>query len=398
VDRRIASIQTRIPQTDLWAVYENAAIAAGHIPEAIQRLQTQIAVATNTDGQRLKLLGLLIDAHARVGDLRGLAEDYKQAISLPRSPSDPDVASDALSAGLASGDAELIKIGIAHDMANGYAGLGTPLFKALSEQGRLADLERLQLEDLKKPGNDIHNSSATIQNLFAIYYQANRPADVLALLKGFPFWPDDDISEPDEDWAYHGIETRSGPGIAFTAAWAFGESGQKIRAVRTLRHELLASPDFPEPYELLNRIDGAPALKIYDELILARPMDALPVLWKGDLLFRLGCTKQAEACVRRAITLDPVRDFVYREKLNDLFGRILLKEGDEAGSAKCERLVEAVGLASKAADCSKWHCSRKRRSCCAVPFRTAQTTRPCKPSWACAWKNNASPARPKNTS
>ncbi|MFI5385310.1 MAG: tetratricopeptide repeat protein [Fimbriimonadales bacterium] len=361
LDRSVMAVQAMVPNRDLWDLYVSAAVASGHIHEAIVRLEAQLASPKTTRRVKLGILGNLIDLHCRIGDLTGVAADMdatqkvkhlpKPTIQGPFSNDDYDPSYQTLKIGLASRDAGLIRRGLAYEKQSDDNFVDGDLFKVLLMRKRFADLERIETAALRKNPTNPSWESTFGEALCQIYYEANRPRDIVTLLKEFPYWPVNDLSKIGSGSGNGYSEDRDEePSAGFYAAWALAKTGQKDLAVRTLRNVLFVRTVAPRPYELLNSLGDASTLKTYDELIRAHPFNAGPVLWKGDLLFRLGRTAEAEACVREAMVINPAEGFAYREKLSGLLGQILKKEGDLAGARHCADLVKGVGLAAQAVD------------------------------------------------
>lgn len=80
------------------------------------------------------------------------------------------------------------------------------------------------------------------------------------------------------------------------------------------------------------------------------PQDRWAVLWKADLLVRLGHLQQAEQCIRQAQLMDPIGDFEYRRKLNTLFETVLSKNGKTKEARKYADLAEGILLEARARD------------------------------------------------
>lgn len=350
LDRFIAKLQERIPSRDLWDLYVSAAIASGHTEEAAARLRSLVADPGAAPKLRLRLLQSLLELDAREGDLQALARDREMLRSLdrPRSEYDPDYM--ILGIGLAARDEGLIEDGIKHDLATGDSiWPGGSLFQALSRQGKWGLLEQLELDQLlKREGNDWYHA----KGLCTIYSRAKRPIDVLTLLRNYPNWPAKDLSELDDrsDSDYSDGESEELQPLGFYAAWALNETGQPEVAIPILRNLLLRDSRLFHCYALLNKIGGASMLRVYDDLIQADPYAPMPLLWKGDLLFGLGKTDEAEACLREAAAIDPVATVSYRTKLYDLLGQIQRKKGDRVGAQESENRAIAVGLGARAAE------------------------------------------------
>ncbi|HTQ11610.1 MAG TPA: tetratricopeptide repeat protein, partial [Fimbriimonadaceae bacterium] len=363
LDQTVAAVQAKLPTHDLSDLYTSAAIACGNIRGALNRLEARLSASGVSRKAKLAILGQIIDLHCRTGDLKAVAADMdlvEKVKKLPRPRVNDPFANDeydpsylALKIGLASRDAGLIRRGIQYASEGNQTYVDGDLFRTYLDEGRFADLERLEILSARKNADNPNYQSAVAGELCEIYYRASRPKDILTLLRDFPSWPGDDVAKIDSSPIGYSEDRSENPPTSFYAAWAFAKTGQRDLALRTLRNGLmLQSHSFP-PYELLNQVGGASALPIYEDLIRAHPLNANPILWKGDLLFRLGRLRDAEACLREAMALDPADGYAYRLKLNGLLAQILKKRGDEAGARRCADLVEAVGFAARARDLSE---------------------------------------------
>ncbi|MCB8933759.1 MAG: hypothetical protein H6534_09985 [Chthonomonadaceae bacterium] len=351
LDAFVAKLQERVPSKVLWDLYESAAVASGHTDKAATRLRSVVADPGVAPKLRLRLLQSLYGLDARQGDLPALARDREMLGSLDRTRSDYDPDSMILGIGLAARDEGLIEDGIQHDLAATGNPIwpGGSLFRALSQQGKWVLLEQLELNSLlKREGNDWYHA----KGLCTIYYLAKRPIDVLALLRNYPDWPGKDLSELDNGSSrdYSDAESEVSQPLGFYAAWALSETGQPVVALSILRNLLLRDSQLYHCYALLNKIGGDSLLGIYNDVIQADPCAAMPLLWKGDLLFGLGNTDEAEACLRKAVAIDPVATSSYRTKLYELLGQIRRKKGDPVGAEEGEHRATALGLAARAAE------------------------------------------------
>ncbi|HVT12286.1 MAG TPA: hypothetical protein VHE55_08460 [Fimbriimonadaceae bacterium] len=353
LDQTVLALQKRLPNRDMRDLYLSAAIACGHIPEAIHRLRAEANSAATPRQTKLRLLSDLVDLHARVGDLRGVAADCRAAEAAKgRSNDGVDPAYGLLRMGLASGDPELTRLGIAHSLSGREGYSDSYLSSMLLRQKRYAELQRFAVEDLREASDNPGYQAMVATALCQIYYLTNRPRDILTLLREFPSWPANDLASIDSDnpFGYNEDERSEDPSTGFYAAWALAKTGQRGLAVRVLRNDLLHHPNSAKSLELLNGLDGASALPVYEELKVAHSLSGTPVLWKAALMLKLGRIGEAEASIRQALAMNPVGSFTYRQKLYSLWGEILANKGDRKGARLCGSRVVAIGLASQGQD------------------------------------------------
>jgi tetratricopeptide (TPR) repeat protein len=360
--RTVTAVQAKVPNRNLWDLYASAAVACGHIPAAIARLEAQLGMPKTTRRVKLGILANLIDLHCRIGDLKGVAADLdatqkvkrlpRPAVQGPFSDDDFDPSYQALKIGLASKDAGLIGRGLAYEKQRDENYVDPEVFQALSLQRRYGELEALEIRALRKSSGVAEWLPRFATELCEIYYQTNRPRDILTMLRDFPYWSASDVSKIDSGSAGRSFDDKIGeePSMGFYAAWAFAKTGQTSLALRTLRNVLLLHSGSLQPYELLNEIGDASSLATYADLIRAHPSSPMPVLWKADLLLRLGRSADADTSVRKALAIDPSSAYPYREKLLGLMAEISKRKGDIVSARRYADQVRAVSLAARADD------------------------------------------------
>ena len=352
LDRTILALQDRLPNVDLWDTYIDAAEVSHHVRQAIERLRTVARSSKTSTALRVKLWGRLADLHCRIGDLTAACADFDAAKKLPWSQKQSDPFYGLIAKGVAARDKRLMDRGIASEIKSGYAS-EMDRSDALLAQGRLRELEQFIVDTYRASSNNRPYQSRLVENLCAIYYRANRPREILVLLDKFPSWPASDVSKLEITPSLLGPEEDEHPTAGFYVAWAFSKTGRKDLALRTLRNTLIAHESPRGAYPLLNSLGDISTLPAYDELIKAHPLSPVPIVWKGDLLFRLGKTRDAEACVHQAILLNPLGPFECREELQGLQEKIERSKGDLAGAQRCDNLVKAIHLQAHADELSR---------------------------------------------
>lgn len=209
---------------------------------------------------------------------------------------------------------------------------------ALAEMGNTADVNM----SAEGHGRLMNAYPGTGAQLAELYYEANEPEQVVALLHRYPKWGAADLADIA---AYRGQGTRT---IGFLAAWALEGAGSRAMAIRTLRF-LIPNDLSDEPAcELLNRLEGSSALSFYDDLVRQHPLEQGPLIAKGDLLLRMGKPQEAERTIRAALALDPARAQSGTAPAYDVLARIQEREGKSADAAVSRKVVEAGGLAAAA--------------------------------------------------
>jgi tetratricopeptide (TPR) repeat protein len=188
--------------------------------------------------------------------------------------------------------------------------------------------------------------------LAEIYYRANRPADVMELIRGFTAWPGADLF-PLVALRRNGYyrEPYHGRALGFYAAWAFAGTGKKALAIQTLHDLLCSDMTDDDAYELLNKVEGRKALAFYDELSKFDPYAPRPITWKADLLMRIGQLCKAETLARLAVATDPTDGAApegRRLTSYSILARILRAERKNDEAALLEHVVKAVRIGERA--------------------------------------------------
>jgi tetratricopeptide (TPR) repeat protein len=135
--------------------------------------------------------------------------------------------------------------------------------------------------------------NSVLATLVRIYERAGRPADALQVLTDAPQWEETDLSQVRE------------PGLWMAAARALAATGRKEPALKIIREWLKLASGDDEAYALLVDLDGDGALPQLDRLAAADRWQERPLIWKAELLRRLGRLGEAEAAARAALAIDP---------------------------------------------------------------------------------------------
>ncbi|MFI5384643.1 MAG: hypothetical protein ACHQ50_00835 [Fimbriimonadales bacterium] len=342
----ITELQRRQPILDLWYDYVLAARQSGRAREAAGRLAGLASDSAAKPDDRRTFLTHLVGLHAFLGDRESVRRDYEAFAKLPAPPvpSYPRLPGlPALEATAANGAA--IDAGIARELSDKeWAPRNTSLIDRLVARGRSAEAEALVTQGIVgqvREGRETVEGNDYGYRFARLYYLANRPQDVISLLQAYPYWEAPDLSD---------LLTASAlgehPPLAFYAAWAFSRTGRKALAVETLERSLLQGDHSDDSYRQLNHLGGGELLDFYRGLCKVNDGEPQPLIWNGELLYRLGRRREAERSIREAISLDPNR-VARTTKAHEILAQILKSKGDRRGAAACQMKVRAAQLANQ---------------------------------------------------
>jgi tetratricopeptide (TPR) repeat protein len=165
--------------------------------------------------------------------------------------------------------------------------------RLLAEERKLGLLEQAQaraLAELQRTPGD----KAMLVELAALYAQAKRHGDVLALLNNLHRWSvRETLTETDS----------LGVPLGEIAAQAHANAGDPATALDLARALVEAMPDHHPAYELIARLDKE-ADRYFERLQASDRFEARPLVWRAILLRRAGRSLEAESLVRSAIAVD----------------------------------------------------------------------------------------------
>lgn len=222
--------------------------------------------------------------------------------------------------------------------------------RGLGEQAQalaVAELQRVspQTEQYAELGmqGGAPGARAAMVELAALYGQANRHPDVLALLHGYSKWGARDLS------ALLTEKDALGVPLGLIAARAVAAAGDTAQALAMTRALIDALPGYDPAYELLVELDKDAAG--YLSRIYARDrFEERPLIWMAVVFARQGRLDEAEAVARRAITVDPSDG---EEGVNDrmrayaVLAEVLEKKGVKASAEQFRRAVTAIRISER---------------------------------------------------
>lgn len=181
--------------------------------------------------------------------------------------------------------------------------------------------------------------------LCSLYSRVGRDSDVLYLIDNCPYWNAGDLAE-----VYMDTDSQGTP-LGYLIAKALADTGSKDRAVAILQATLFDQSDFDPAYELLISIQGQQALPFLDTLFQYNQFEKRPLIWKAELLRRAGKLSDAEAAVRKAISIDPSdgnERYGRRFRAYAVLADILDAQGDHKQAADMRQAVTAIRIAEQA--------------------------------------------------
>jgi tetratricopeptide (TPR) repeat protein len=353
----LSQVFDKAPGADAWEAYISLAKKTGKLPEARRRMDGLLANPELKTDARRTILAQKAELLAEEGDEKGAIGNLIEASRLPANRQSVDrVLDNLLALVAATGNREALDAAVKaaeETDANSYSASG--VFDLLVQQGRLADAQRHVLKMAVKLPSRFSEGEAPPETpvlLAELYFLANRPQDIVDLLDNYPKWRAKDLSEVlllRKNRNYR-QEFWRGP-LGFYAAWAFSKTDRKELAIRILRSVLSSDMEEDRSYQLLNELEGEPALAFYDGLIKSDAFEARPLAWKADLLLRLGRLSEAEKTARMAVALAPSdgqSGAGRRMASYGVLGRVLRAQGNATEADLYERAVKAVRISEKA--------------------------------------------------
>ena len=353
----------RRPIPTLEPVYVQLGQFLGRSEDVFKRIDVWLAEPGISPVARQNLLGIRASLELASPHPESAVSDLEQAITIPNPYNVENSADRLIALGVETGNLDIVSFAAKAAASTSTVGGQPPFFDAYNRMGRLADAQNACLNAI----TDTHNVNTAAEGeghlkyafpgignqLAEVYYEAKQPPQVIALLDEYRKWGASDLESlltqdrNDEEGRF----LAAGRPLGFYAAWAFAQTGDQAKAVRILRALVCLDLKDDAPFELLNRLQEQALLPLYDRLIAAYPCETRPLMWKGDLLLKLGKPADAEKAVRAAIALDPTdldAPTGCREAAYGILSRILRAEGKPDEADQCHKVVEAASLVERA--------------------------------------------------
>ncbi|RYG41524.1 hypothetical protein EON79_20630, partial [bacterium] len=182
---------------------------------------------------------------------------------------------------------------------------------------RFAEAERLLRENYRVEALNLYKEPRALAGVWIVprrshwlpllaqlYYRANRPGALRALLDEAPEWGVVDVAGLQRESASIFSGSEETP-TALAVAWALAKTGEPGRAWQLLDRVLSDSAGYDPAYRLLLDLAGEGAVAELDRLYALDPLEERPLIWKAVALKTAGRLEEAEAAVRQAIAVDP---------------------------------------------------------------------------------------------
>jgi tetratricopeptide (TPR) repeat protein len=207
----------------------------------------------------------------------------------------------------------------------------------LVAKGRLVEAESLLALLLRRLANrsaDPWVLKGAMETLTELYDRAGRTSDVWSVLNNATQWSSGDLAN-----------MTNSKSVCLAAARMLATRGEEAKALAILRAYLQLHAEDDDGYELLLKWEGERALPQLDQLIALDRWEERPLIWKAELLRRLGRLADAETFARQAIALDPTdgeQSVGKRIRGYAVLAAVLQDAGKADDAAFFRRVVESV--------------------------------------------------------
>ena len=209
----------------------------------------------------------------------------------------------------------------------------------------------------KKDEDSYGSDRAEVQALgmlASLYHKAGRYEDVITLFNQATYWQVADLKEiylqsPGEDGFSH-FHKKQKP-LGYLLADSLIKQGQRDAAKPIVEALLIELPGIDRSYELLLALDASQAISKLDALYARDQFEERPLIWKGKLLLDAGKLEEAEAVIRKAVSIDPSdgeQGPDDRMRVYSVLADIREKRGDKKEAELFRGAVKAIRLSEQA--------------------------------------------------
>ncbi len=359
----------RRPEIGAWDLYIQQAAYTGHSADSLALIEKVLARKSLPEFLGADLNVRRVIALLAADKVDAAADGLRSLLAKPPARGETtlaaryDAALKAAALGRLTGRRALTDLGLRFALAavllvpEGEEG-GRPidtqaLWHELRKAGRATDVQSLAIADLAKgsgrtgfqalaPSSPMESSA--LVELAGIWSAEGKHAEVLRLLDQSTRW-----SVADAGALLTNTDSEKLP-LGAMIARALQASGDTEGALRVARATVSQMPGTDAGYELLATLDPA-APATFDALFARDQFEERPLIWKAVVQLKAGATADAEATIRRAISIDPsdgeqgVND---RMRAYAVLSDILKRKGDAAGAATYAKAVEAIRISETA--------------------------------------------------
>ena len=222
------------------------------------------------------------------------------------------------------------------------------------EAGREAEATDLLTSLINKPapkqeeGRFAMEDDSRRENLIelaGIHHLAGRHAEVLRLLSESKQWDTEDLAS-----IYTETDSRQVP-LGQMVAAALADAGRVVEARKIVIAVLQTNGGFDPAYELLVKLGGDDLLAQLDALYAVDRFQERPLIWKASALLNAGKINEAEAAIKKAISIDPSdgeQGRGNRMRAYAVLADVLEKKGDQPNAMLYREVVKAIRLSEDA--------------------------------------------------
>ncbi|MEM6333250.1 MAG: tetratricopeptide repeat protein [Planctomycetota bacterium] len=348
------------PASRLWPRYIQLAGRLARTDHALEQIEAALQRDDLTPATRNSLLARLADARLANDDVAAGVAALQRVAANHDDPDDAfDAAARIVELGRVLDRPDLTDAGLA--AAQAAAAVATDPFDTrvelaalLAKAGQQAQAEGLlidalhEIEQAPRHGHDeSHRTAELLGELTALYFDAGRPADVVALLEDAPWWRANDLMHLDLGYRFDGS-------ILHIAAQSLAEVGRTEEAVRIARYHLLHGDAGHDPsYLLIIRHAQADALSLFELLAKRDPFEERPLIFSARVKLNQNRIAEAEADARAAIAIDPSdgeQGKGDRMRAYAVLADVLRAKGELDNAAFFDDVLKAIRLSERADD------------------------------------------------
>jgi tetratricopeptide (TPR) repeat protein len=372
----LAHLLEKEPNAGFWRTYITFAVQVGEDAAMLDLLKATLAREDLAPELRSELLDEQLDALLATNQTdQAIAQIRHRLVPTPGAPSTGDQSA-ALSLKLAQLGALLDR---KDWLEEGLKGASSALRKQLSRQdpsnatSTIDEISELLVDARRGPEAEalwidvlgaciakqkLPQYSGSIlsaempqvmRNLVGIYAAAGRWEDVLTLVNDAPFWGVPDLATIVSDECY--IGNRRFLPLGVCVARALATTGKWDEAVKLTEAMMPRLSGNDSAYALLLELRGQQAIPMLDRLAADDAFEERPLIWKAKLLLETKKLDEAEAVIRKAISIDPSdgeQGPGDRMRAYSVLAEILTAKGDTKQAGLYQGVVASIRMSEQA--------------------------------------------------